>query len=68
MNVSILPVCMDMHYMGTWSSKWSKDGLKNPEFGIMDGCDPPCKYCKTSKSCLLLSHLFCPVLIIYDQY
>ena len=37
-NMTILYVCMDMHYMGTWSSEWSK-GLINPENEKMESCE-----------------------------
>lgn len=75
MNMSILPVCMNMCHVVTWSLQWSKGGHRNPEFEIMGSYDPSCKLWKTSPpifknsvSSLILRHLSCSVLVICDQH
>ena len=38
-NMTIIYVWVDMHHLGPWSSKWSKD-LRIPDHGTMESCDP----------------------------
>lgn len=35
---------MYVYHMHTWCSRGSKEGIKSPRIGVIDGCEPPCWY------------------------